>query len=702
MSKKLYIWFNHDLWSHDLSLSWASSEGIFSLSMERLYRIKKAPNIKFVNNKKLYHKLSLDLLLKNIDIEKYDEVIIINSPWFSNEDFPWKNITLISNYNHHYLHSASSFFASWFKDSIALSVDWSWDDPILNKEVMQSIWYWSNNNLINLESTFLDNKKRLYWIWTCYYLHSDFVWLSEWSFMWLSSYWNAERFNNIDIFTYNDWKVYLNSIFLNSSEYEETLWLFNNWEYTQFYAIKNLMKIYWVTDSDMIDRKKNITNSIFADIAAKVQKDTEKAMLYLANHAFSFKKSTNLCLSWGVALNCLANTRILKETRFENVFVQPACDDHGLSLWMALYWYYEYWNNSKNIPINNYWIWPSYNNDYIKSELLKYNNKLNFDYYDNFDEIVLFISSELNLDKIIWWFQWWSEFWARALWFRSILASPKKISIRDKVNDIKLRERWRPLAPVIMEDFLTNFFDTDTLSPYMTFTSYVLKDKIWLIPWVVHVDNTARYQTVNYNQNSRLYSLIRKFYEYSWIPILINTSFNSAGEPIIENPTQAINMFLSTDLDYLVIWNFIVRKNKIFDEFKFNLLDYKIDELKKYWRDSGKYFKDVYINVWKIFHKLLFDNNEFIKISYTDIFNDYIFEFNYKWEIIIITIWYHNYFDYYYFSLLWISVKWKNKFNYSNSLNLFLNSLKIKLVKNEKILMYYFDKYNEEFYSKYL
>ncbi len=347
MKKKLYIWFNHNLWSHDLSLSWVSEYWFFSISLERLYRIKQAPNIKFINNKELYHKKALDLLFEWVELNKFQEIVIVNYPWYKNSsEINGSKVIFIEKANHHYLHAASWFYASDFKSSAVLSVDWSWIDEESWVEEMQTIWYWDWNYLVKKLSTELDNKNKKYWIGTCYYLHSDFLGMSEGTFMWLSSYWDANRYKNIEIFKYENGEVYLDSKFLQWTKKEAKLWLFNNWEYTQFYAIRNLMNIYGVKDSDLIDRKNNITTSIFADIAAKVQHDTEKAMVYLANHAYKLTKSKNLCLSWWVALNCVANSRIINETPFEKIFVQPACNDQWLSLWAALYWYYDYWNNN--------------------------------------------------------------------------------------------------------------------------------------------------------------------------------------------------------------------------------------------------------------------------------------------------------------------------------------------------------------------
>ncbi|NDK07664.1 hypothetical protein EOM39_00285 [Candidatus Gracilibacteria bacterium] len=697
----LYIGFNHNLGSHDLSLSCVSREGIFSISLERLFRVKKAPNIKFINNKELYHKKALNLLIKAVDMKEVDEIVIVNYPGFKDlKKLKGKKVVFIDKVNHHYLHSSSGYYGSKFNEAMILSVDGSGVDQETGNEEMQTIRYGKNNKIEKLSSTQLDNKKGLYGIGACYYLHSDFIGLSEGSFMGLSSYGNADRYKDVEIFKYENGNVYLSDIFLKGTKKERELGLFNSGEYTQLYVIKNMMNIYGLSSKDLIDRKKGIENSIFADIAAKVQQETEKAMVYLANIAYEYKKIDNLCLSGGVALNCLANTMILEKTKFKNIFVQPACNDQGLSLGAAMYGYYDYGNNKKRVNISNYGIGPKYDNNQIKIVIDKYKEYINYEFIKNFEKLSDYVAKEINNDKVIAWFQGGSEFGPRALGFRSIIASPKSMKMKDRVNDIKLRERWRPLAPIILEENIKDYFETDYSSPYMTFTGVVKESKRKEIPSVVHIDGTARYQTINKNCNERLYLVMKKFYNLSKTPVIMNTSFNSAGEPIIENPEQAVEMFLSTDIDYLVIGDYVLSKHSICNQFKFDLDKYKYDELIKYGRNPKDYFNEVYLKLWKIFYKVLFNGNKEIDISYSSMYNDYILEFKYKDDLIIITLGYHNYHNYYFNSILGLAVK-GNSLNYSDDLVKLLDTIKNNIIKYENKLIYFFDRYNSDFYNKF-
>lgn len=313
--------------------------------------------------------------------------------------------------------------------------------------------------------------------------------------------------------------------------------------------------LYWISSKKI--NNWNYPKSIYADIAAKIQNETEKAILYLAKNAYKLAPSKNLCIAGWVGLNILANSRILKETPFENVFVQPAANDSGLSLWATYYAYHVLWKHQKRIPIYSYGLWKQYSDEEILISLKKYDNKI---VYTKSKNIFKESAKLLSDNNIIAFFQWRSEYWPRALWFRSILASPKNIIMRDKVNDIKKRERWRPLSPIIIEEELENYIWTNIISPFMTFAEKVKNKCFERAPAIIHNNGTARYQTVNTTQNKYVYELLLEFKKYSWIPILINTSLNLKWEPIVETPEDALIFFLKTKTDYLIVWDYLVKK----------------------------------------------------------------------------------------------------------------------------------------------
>ena len=320
------------------------------------------------------------------------------------------------------------------------------------------------------------------------------------------------------------------------------------------------------------------------DIAASIQSVTEEIVLKLAKSLRVETGMKNLCLAGGVALNCVANGKILNEKIFDNIWIQPAAGDAGGSLGAALaLWYLENGNDRK---INNSdmmkgsYLGNEYSQVEIESELKQIG--ANYETFD-YESILNKTSDFLMKDKAIGWFQGRMEFGPRALGGRSILADPRSDSMQKNLNlKVKYRESFRPFAPSILEEDLSNWFDIDVESPYMLLVANLKSekkvemtneqknlfgiDKLNIkrseIPAVTHVDYTARIQTVNKKRNRIYYDLINKFKEKSGCPILVNTSFNVRGEPIVNTPKDAFNCFMGTDLDYLVIGNCILDKNK--------------------------------------------------------------------------------------------------------------------------------------------
>jgi carbamoyltransferase len=291
----------------------------------------------------------------------------------------------------------------------------------------------------------------------------------------------------------------------------------------------------------------------------------------------------NLCLAGGVALNCVINGILLRENIFENIWVQPAAGDAGGSLGAALVAWHLYFEKERrdNLSIDGMkgcYIGPEYSNEQIENELSKLGA-----IYKKFplDELLDDIAKEISNEKIVGWMQGRMEFGPRSLGNRSILADPRSPSMQKKLNiKVKYRESFRPFAPSIIYQHLNSWFNHNSPSPYMMFVSKVKDDKCIpmtdeqtalfgidklnvkrsSIPAVTHIDYSARIQTVHEETNSRYYHLINKFYEITKCPILINTSFNVRGEPIVCTPTDAFNCFMHTDIDILVIGNFLLKK----------------------------------------------------------------------------------------------------------------------------------------------
>ena len=297
-----------------------------------------------------------------------------------------------------------------------------------------------------------------------------------------------------------------------------------------------------------------------ACVAGIYQREQERASLILAKIAKDKTGSENVCVAGGSFLNCNSNERILNSGLYENCYFIPPSDDSGIPLGCAWFAYQKLTDISEVEQLSPY-LGKSYSKNDVVEALNEYPG-LKYTEYDNFDLLINEISYWLTQNRVIGWFQGGSEIGPRALGNRSILASPIKSWMTGHINsDIKKREWYRPFAPAVLFEHQSEVFESDVYSPYMLLTTTVKEDWRNKIPAVVHIDNSARHQSVTEKNNPKFYSLIKKFYEKTNVPVLLNTSFNGPKEPIVETPKEAINTFLENNLDYLVINNFIISKN---------------------------------------------------------------------------------------------------------------------------------------------
>ncbi|HEY7315679.1 MAG TPA: carbamoyltransferase C-terminal domain-containing protein [Gemmataceae bacterium] len=295
------------------------------------------------------------------------------------------------------------------------------------------------------------------------------------------------------------------------------------------------------------------------DIASSLQVVLEETVLELARWLHEESKEADLCLAGGVALNCVMNARLRDDGPFNRIWVQPAAGDAGTALGAAL-WVdaRERGASERSYTMNHAYLGPAYNDIEIE-EFLTW-MKLPFRRLKNIPEETADI---LAKDKIIGWFQGRMEFGPRALGARSILASPIHPDMQARLNDIKDREDFRPVAPVVLEEEAANWFVGADVSPFMLFVHQVQPDKIKRIPAVRHVDGTARIQTVDRHQCPRYYELLKAFQARTGVPVLVNTSFNTRGEPIVCTPRDAIECFWTSPLDALVIGSYLLEKPSV-------------------------------------------------------------------------------------------------------------------------------------------
>ena len=319
------------------------------------------------------------------------------------------------------------------------------------------------------------------------------------------------------------------------------------------------------------------------DLARSIQDVTEEVMLRMAKHAHKITGKKNLCLSGGVALNCVGNGKILREGPFEKIWVQPASGDAGSALGAALLTWYQYLDNPRTVGSNRDLQFGSYLGPrYEKDEVLNFLNKNNIVYSElKNEEIPDVIADLIAQEKVIGWFQGRMEFGPRALGARSIIGDARSPRMQEQMNlKIKFRESFRPFAPSVLREKAKDYFDINHDSPYMLLVAPVKKelrkeetngkkdlfgiDKLKVarstIPAVTHVDYSARVQTVDKNDNPLYYKLISKFDEKYGCAVIVNTSFNVRGEPIVCTPEEAYLCFMRTNMDYLIVENFLLKK----------------------------------------------------------------------------------------------------------------------------------------------
>ncbi|MGI1677924.1 MAG: carbamoyltransferase [Cellvibrionaceae bacterium] len=292
------------------------------------------------------------------------------------------------------------------------------------------------------------------------------------------------------------------------------------------------------------------------DVAAAFQKVLEETALKIARNLKEKTGARFLVIAGGVSLNSVMNGRLLREAGFDDVYIMPAAGDNGTSIGAAYYLYNGILKKDRNFIHDNPYVGNEYDNDFIEVLLKQFQLK-----YEYCDDIALAASELLFNGKIIGWFQGRMEIGPRALGARSILANPAIRDMKDKINaQVKYREAYRPFAPSSTVEGAKLFFDINVEAPFMLKVCDVLPDKREVIPAVTHVDGSARLQTVKKETNPLYHALISKLAEKTGVPVVLNTSFNIQGEPVVESPRDAIRCFFSTGLDALVLGNYVVYK----------------------------------------------------------------------------------------------------------------------------------------------
>jgi len=302
---------------------------------------------------------------------------------------------------------------------------------------------------------------------------------------------------------------------------------------------------------DLTDKRSKLSQ----DVASSLQKATERVFIENVKRLHKKYKTNNLCICGGCAYNCVANTLVVEKTPVKNVYAPPISEDAGLCVGMALYCYYQIFDNPRRGPYDTYspFRGRGFSDEQIEDSLKHHADRLTWRPVD-LDEVADLLVSQ----KVIGFLQGRGETGKRALGNRSVLADPRYPEIKDKLNQmVKHREWFRPFAPTILDEYFDEYFTPHVLSPYMSFAVTVRKDKRPLVPAILHVDNTARPQAVRREINPTFYDLIDKFRQRTGLPMILNTSFNDR-EPIVDTPEDAINCFLNTNMDHLYLQGLLV------------------------------------------------------------------------------------------------------------------------------------------------
>jgi len=454
---------------------------------------------------------------------------------------------------HHLSHASSIYYTNNLSHSCIMVNDGIGEDQSF------SIWSGEKNKIKLLDEILFPQSLGLFYSTMTSFLGHQ-INEGENKVMSMSAYGNNSFDNKLNkVISISDKKIFNQ----NMDYFEYQFSLYNNFSN----KLTNLLGNPRSPNSEFLNKDLVLSNDKsekYAQIAYSTQKITEDIIERQSNHAYEIFPSDNICLSGGVHLNCKANNESFKNSKFKNIYINFCPSDSGGSIGASLW----AWNNviekNENILNQDVYLGPSFDNDFIE-ETLK-DLKINYTKFNTSKELLSDASNYLLKNKIICWFQGKLEFGKRALGNRSILARPDNKKLSQKINnEIKNRESFQPFASSVLYEKAEEYFDIDSKFKnsykYMSVVAYDNKKNTNKLSGVLHVDNSCRIQLVEETDNSLYYNLIKNFFDLSSIPLLLNTSLNLKGEPIVDNPIKAISTFLRSNCDLMYIGNFKIYKN---------------------------------------------------------------------------------------------------------------------------------------------
>ncbi len=457
---------------------------------------------------------------------------------------------------HHISHIASSFLCSGFRESIGFSYDGAGD--FSSTEIF--ICKGTEMNLIE-KVLFPHSLGVFYQAFTQFLGFKNYG--EEYKVMGLAAYgkpiYKNRVYKLLDLKNNNFFKLNLEYY----KHYKETF------SYFQESGSPFFDNLYSQKFEELFGSPRDISEDVteyHKNLASSMQTVMEELVINKLNDLYEKHQIKNLCLAGGCAFNSSLNGKILKNTKYNNIYISPNVGDAGGAIGSALVSASRSEKKFKNVKMTNPFLGPSYTNEYIEKNIIsilrRTGHNINYKYYENFEEIIEEVCKLLLNKKVIGWFQDKMEWGPRALGNRSIIADPRNENVRDLINlKIKKREDFRPFAPSIMSEFTQDYFDiNDNVdSPFMTMVVDAKQKALKDVPGVVHIDGTSRVQTVSKEFNNKFYSLIQNFYKMTNVPILLNTSLNVNG-PISRDPDDAFEVFSKTNLDALALQNWLLVK----------------------------------------------------------------------------------------------------------------------------------------------
>ena len=579
---------------HDTGAALIFGEDVVAIAEERLNRVKHSPG--------MFPRLAIDYCLKKSKLkpEEIDMILIDQVNLRSGNKLEdrfkkeTKNIftkAKVHIVNHHHAHAASTFFCSPFEEAAVLVYDGTGEKFRTHLGVYatetDSLYFGNGNNFYQIHKNIHLREGRYFpytlgigKLYTRISEYCNFGPYNEGKLMGLAPYGNDSI---LKIHPYDKWcKEYNGDILCNSQIiYPDLPWRKREFDFSWptirrkiIIMLRPIIRIIMrrFTEDGIFEPEifppiklsrpkrtnEKLPDNYYASVAYAAQKVFERVGILLGKQLKNITRSENLCVAGGCGLNIDANMNFLSKVGFKNIFIQPASSDTGIPLGLALYGYHVIEGKPRFYQMKSASMGRAYLEEEILDALTKNSQQIEYNKPEN---ITLEVAKYIADGKIIGWFYGGSEYGPRALGHRSILCDASNKEMKDVLNlKVKHREPWRPFAASVLEERVGDYFEFNGVSPFMVMASNVREEKRDKIPSVTHVDGTCRIQTVNAKDNARYYDLLKNFDNLTGIPVVLNTSFNLGGEPIVENPEDAIRTFLATKMDHLVLDNFIVSK----------------------------------------------------------------------------------------------------------------------------------------------